>query len=446
MTTLRERLESIDTYPFHMPGHKRNSSLFGNGCFKLDFTETDDTDDLHHPKEILKERMEYAAKIYGSKKTYFLVNGSTCGLLSAVSACTKSGGPLLMARNCHKSVYNAVFLRNLKPVYICPPVTGEGINGGISPDDVEKALQKTNAGAFVMVSPTYEGIVSDVRAISEVCHRHGCILIVDEAHGAHFGFSDEFPESAVSSGADIVIQSLHKTLPSLTQTALLHICSHRADTAEIERYLSIYQSSSPSYILLSSIDDCIEYMAGDKGKKVFSEYIDLLKKFREENKSRIMGREIVGSGNVFDIDISKIIIWGGREVRDSLNRAGLQPEMDSLFYSLALTSIGDTEEGFNRLSWAVSSLSPKKVKPVFITPPAPKIKLTPCEAHLQPGREIPLEESAGRISKAAVYVYPPGIPLINQGEEITESVINLINRYKNRGFDVKGAENKICCL
>ncbi|MCC8098209.1 MAG: aminotransferase class V-fold PLP-dependent enzyme, partial [Eubacterium sp.] len=267
MTTLKERLESISSYPFHMPGHKRNTELFKNDIFKYDFTEIEGTDDLHHPTEILKQCMDYAADVYGTKKTYFLVNGSTCGLLAAVSAHTDIGDTVLIARNCHKSVYNAVFLRNLRPVYISPPVTGEGISGGISPEEVEKALKAASAKAFVMVSPTYEGIVSDVKAISEVCRKYGCVLIVDEAHGAHFSFYGKFPKSTIESGADIVIQSLHKTLPSLTQTALLHICSERADRDKTEKYLSIYQSSSPSYILLSSIDSCIKYMAGKEGRQ-----------------------------------------------------------------------------------------------------------------------------------------------------------------------------------
>ncbi|MCD8090428.1 MAG: PLP-dependent transferase [Clostridiales bacterium] len=429
-----------------MPGHKRNFKLFKNQAFKLDFTEINGTDDLHHPTEILKERMELAAEIYGSKKTCYLINGSTCGLLAAVSACTKPGETLLMARNCHKSVYNAVFLRNLRPEYIYPPITSEGISGGISPGDVETALIKTGAKAFVMVSPTYEGIVSDIRAISGVCRKHGCVLIVDEAHGAHFGFYEGFPQSAVGLGADIVIQSLHKTLPSLTQTALLHICTDTADSAETERYLSIYQSSSPSYILLSSIDSCIEYMKNNEGKKAMESYFKLLTSFREKNRGQIMGREIIGSGNVFDADPSKIVIWGGRETAAALKAFDLEPEMENLFYTLVLTSIGDTREGFDRLSKAISGLPPKKTSPKFEKTFSSPLRLTPYEACLREGEELTLNESTGKISKTAAYIYPSGIPIINTGEEITPEAVSLIKQYKQKGFDVRGITDKINCI
>lgn len=446
MTTLKERLEAIDTYPFHMPGHKRNEELFKNPLFKQDFTEIKGTDDLHHPEEILKARMERAAEIYGTEKTYFLINGSTCGLLAAVSAHAAIGDTILMARNCHRSVYNAVFLRNLRPVYICPPVTYQGISGGIDPKEVEAALEKTGAKIFVMVSPTYEGIVSDVEAISKVCHRHNCLLIADEAHGAHFGFSDNFPKSALKSGADVVIQSLHKTLPSLTQTALLHICSNRADRYEIEKYLSIYQSSSPSYILLSAIDECIEYMTEERGKAAMECYYSLLMSFREENRGCIMGDNIKNRGGVYDTDPSKIVIWGGKEAAAALRAAELEPEMENLFYTLALTSIGDRAEGFKRLSKALSGLEPVNIRLKFMPVNAPKLRLTPYEAGLKKGEAVFLGESTGRIAQAAAYIYPPGIPIINFGEEITEQTIDLLNKYKEKGFAVRGITDKISCI
>ncbi|MCD8158331.1 MAG: aminotransferase class V-fold PLP-dependent enzyme [Clostridiales bacterium] len=446
MITLKERLESINTYPFHMPGHKRNTKFFKNDIFKYDFTEIEGIDDLHHPTEILKQRMDYASEVYGTKKTYFLINGSTCGLLAAISAHTNIGDNILVARNCHKSVYNALFLRNLKPVYVSPPITGEGISGGIAPKEVEEILKTTGAKVFVMVSPTYEGIVSDIKAISEVCHKYGCVLIVDEAHGAHFGFCGKFPKSAVSLGADIVIQSLHKTLPSLTQTALLHICSKRADICETERHLSIYQSSSPSYILLSSADSCIKYMSGKEGKSAAEVYFRRLSDFREENKGRIMGDEIKKGGNVFDTDPSKIIIWGGKKTSTALRMAGLEPEMENLFYTLAITSIGDTEEGFKKLGAAISALKPTNIKPEFEKAPPPKIKMTPYETGTAAGEQIPLNISAGRISKTAVYIYPPGISIINEGEEITPQIIDLITQYNEKGFAVRGITDKINCV
>ncbi|MEE1516291.1 MAG: aminotransferase class V-fold PLP-dependent enzyme, partial [Lachnospiraceae bacterium] len=242
---LYEKLNSYsdgDVYPFHMPGHKRNMPLF-KSAYDYDITEIEGFDNLHHARGILRESMDMAAGFYGTKKTYYLVNGSTCGLLSAISAVVEYGDKIIIARNCHKAVYNAVYMNNLKASYIYPkPVENTSILGGIHPKDVEKALEENpDAKAVVITSPTYEGVVSYVQAIAKVVHEKGIPLIADEAHGAHFSMSGYFPKSALECGADIVIQSVHKTLPSLTQTALLHICSDMVDESKVERYLSIYQ-------------------------------------------------------------------------------------------------------------------------------------------------------------------------------------------------------------
>lgn len=219
-----------DFYPFHMPGHKRQYrdpflSEFPNP-FSIDITEINGFDNLHHPEGILKDSMEWAAEIYGSDKTYYLVNGSSCGILSAISATVDSRGTILMSRNCHKSAFHGVFLNQLNAKYIYPQFISEmGLQGGILAEDVEGLLKKyPDIDAVLVVSPTYDGVVSDIKAIAQVVHRFGVPLIVDEAHGAHFSFgkNNGFPVSALDLGADIVIQSLHKTLPSLTQTALLH--------------------------------------------------------------------------------------------------------------------------------------------------------------------------------------------------------------------------------
>ena len=273
---LYERLRKYaasDFYPWHMPGHKRRLVEFDNP-FSMDITEIDGFDDLHHPEGILKEAMEEAAAVYGSEKTYFLVNGSSCGILAAVSAAVPPGGKLLMARNCHKSAYHAALLQQARVTYIYPELEAEGFYGAVRAEDVEAALQADpDIRAVIVVSPGYEGIVSDIRAIAEAAHAHDCALLVDEAHGAHLPFGKgcglDFPASALEMGADAVIQSLHKTLPSLTQTALLHLGRNsgaRMDRDRVELYLRIYQSSSPSYIFMASIDHCIRLMAGEAGK------------------------------------------------------------------------------------------------------------------------------------------------------------------------------------
>ena len=228
MQDLLEKLQEYraeDMYPFHMPGHKRKPLPFPNP-YSIDITEIDGFDNLHHAEGILKEAQERAADLYGSKECFYLVNGSTCGLLAAICAATKKRDKVLVARNCHKAVYHALYLNELQAEYIYPVITKSGIQGQIEPEQVKKALLlNPDIAAVILTSPTYEGVVSDINAIAGIAHERGIPLIVDEAHGAHLGFGAGFPENAVRQGADAVIMSLHKTLPSFTQTALLHLCS-----------------------------------------------------------------------------------------------------------------------------------------------------------------------------------------------------------------------------
>ena len=249
-----------DYYAFHMPGHKRNLDLMDETSpYRIDITEIDGFDDLHHAEGLLKEAQERAAKVYHASETHFLINGSTAGILSAILGTTEKGDSILVARNCHKSVYHAIYLNELDPVYIYPKFdTEQGLSTEIDAEDVQKALEEhPKIRAVMIVSPTYDGVVSDIEKIAEIVHEAGCLLIVDEAHGAHFGFDPYFPESANMYGADLVINSLHKTLPALTQTALLHVNGERVNRRKVKRYLDMLQTSSPSYILMASIDACI---------------------------------------------------------------------------------------------------------------------------------------------------------------------------------------------
>ena len=355
-------------YPFHMPGHKRNPSLLPS-CFpvSMDITEITGFDDLHHPEDLILEAQTEAAELFGSLETHFVINGSTAAILSAVSACVRRGGKILVARNCHKSVYHAVYLRGLVPEYVYPSCFTEvsGLSGGISPEDVEKAfLKNRDIEALVITSPTYDGVVSDVKAIADIAHRYGAVLIVDEAHGAHFSFSDYFPESAVVRGADLVIQSIHKTLPSLTQTALLHRCSDRVDPGKVRRFLSIYQSSSPSHILMAAMDACMELLR-ERSRDLFADYTERLEACRERlagfQNIRLITPEKRGA--VYDFDRSRLILspvrnsMSGTELFRRLRRDhGIELEMSGMQYVLALSSVGDTEEGFDRLVKAVSEI------------------------------------------------------------------------------------------
>lgn len=453
-------------YPFHMPGHKRRAvTEYLNNPYLEDITEITDFDNLHHVEGILKEAQEYAEKIFRTYKSYFLINGSTSGILAAVSACTQRGGRILMARNCHKAAYHAVYLRNLSPVYLYPSWNKTlGLNGGIDPKDVEEELRiHKDIQAVLITSPTYDGVVSDIKRISNAAHKYGVPLIVDEAHGAHFPFHDFFPESALYSGGDIVIQSLHKTLPSLTQTALLHLQSELVSREKLETFLGIYQTSSPSYILMGSISACLRYL-DEQGKKPFEEFAVRVEKLRKRLKRlqnlSLAGAELTGKGEIFDMDLSKIAIfepgnpWGGPFLHKELReKYGLELEMEAPGYALALTSVMDTEEGFWRLGEALedidarldrkdSASSPGTEKDLLFTKEKkeehPRQLMTIAQAMENTMEEWNLEDSKGKISGEFAYLYPPGIPLLVPGEEITETFLKKADSWKSRGIYLQG--------
>ena len=377
-----ERYGQSDYYPFHMPGHKRNpDSVRGDFPFERDITEIEGFDNLHHPEDILLEAQKNVSKLYGTKESYYSVNGSTAALLAAISAAVPRKGQILVARNCHKAVYHAMYLRELKPTYIYPQMDMKWwINGGIFPDKVERCLaENPEIKAVLITSPTYDGVVSDVKAIAEITHKYEIPLIVDEAHGAHFHFSNYFPTSAVELGADLVIQSFHKTLPAMTQTAILHNCSDRVDGRLIRRFMGIYQTSSPSYILMASIDACIDTMAAE-GYEMFREFTKMLEQARKRlSQCRYIcladpEKDVNG---VFDYDRSKLIfstvnstLTGAQLYDILLERYHIQMEMETETYSLALAAVGDREEGFERLCQAIEEIDreeEQKVKKLNLT-------------------------------------------------------------------------------
>lgn len=319
MRYLDQALEAYgksDVYPFHMPGHKRNPLPFPE-VYGIDITEIDGFDNLHHAEGILKEAQQRAADLYGSAHCYYLVNGSTCGILASICAAVKKRGRILVARNSHKAVYHALFLSELTAEYLYPAVTECGIQGQITPRQVEDALKKDpETSAVVITSPTYEGVISDIEGIAKVAHVHGIPLIVDSAHGAHLGFGGEFPQNAVRLGADAVIESLHKTLPSFTQTALLHLNSDLISKSRIEKYLGIYETSSPSYILMAGMEVCIRTVK-EHGAELFDNYRHELNKFYKNcedlKRLHVMTGKDLSKEEAFAWDDSKIVIF----VRDS---------------------------------------------------------------------------------------------------------------------------------
>lgn len=474
MEKLYKKLESYgksDFYPFHMPGHKRNKKCVeGDFPLERDITEIYDFDDLHHPEGILMEAQNALSRLYGTKASFFSVNGSTAGLLTAISASVKRGGQILVARNCHKAVYHGIYLRELNPTYIYPHTDSElGINGEISVFRVERCLEENpDIEAVLITSPTYDGVVSDVKSIAQVAHRHGIPLIVDEAHGAHFRFSEYFPESAVDLGADVVIQSFHKTLPAMTQTAVLHLCSDRVSENLIKRFLGIYQTSSPSYILMSSLDACVDKMERDS-KKLFQEFTENLEAARERlSKCQCIhlvpsvedNQIMLEEKRVFDYDRSKIIlstinstINGPELCRILREEFHLETEMTTENYVLAMAAVGDTKEGFTRLCQAVEEIDKREKKKISQKMKAEatlesekknrkntvlKQIMTISNAMDAPCQISLLEESAGKISAEFVYLYPPGIPLIVPGEQITGLLVRNVRKYMEQGLNIHG--------
>ena len=458
MSTIYDKLKDYsdsDYYGFHMPGHKRNLDMLKSTVpYKIDITEIEGFDDLHHAEGILKEAQIREARIYHADETHFLINGSTVGILSAIAGVTKKGDTILVARNCHKSVYHAIYMNELNPVYLYPEFNHcAQLNTEVSVDDVREALDKyPSIRAVVIVSPTYDGVVSDVEAIAEAVHEKGIPLIVDEAHGAHFGFHPYFPQNANTRGADIVIHSLHKTLPALTQTALLNINGSLASRKGVREYLRMLQSSSPSYVLMSSIDSCID-MLENRRKELFDPYVKMLEKMRGRLR-QLKRLELVETEN---FDRSKIVISvrhadmsSKRLYRILLNEYHLQMEMVAGTYILAMTSIGDTEDGMERLARALKEIDAQadermrsgnclEETPTIIGASLPRPEVVYNSSVMEnmldeaaisavPGskvRRLPWRDSVGYISTEYAYLYPPGSPLIVPGERVSQEAVDM---------------------
>lgn len=456
-----------DMYPFHMPGHKRRLKS-DNNPYIYDMTEVDGLDNLYEADGIIKDALDRVKQCYSSDKSYYLVNGSTCGILTSIFATTKENDSILMARNCHGSVYKAVYLRKLNPEYVYPKkITGKNIYGEISSNDIEKKLiENENIKVVIITSPTYEGVISDVKKIADIVHKYNKILIVDEAHGSHLGFNDYFPKSALQCGADIVIHSLHKTMLGLTQTGLLHIKGNRVDKYEISRYLGIFQTSSPSYVLMSSIDESVCKLL-EKGARLFDNYVENLVKFKKnvENFTNIQIFDVENPENTefFDFDRSKILIFIDSKNKDAKylydtlrDKYHLQMEMVGTNHVLAMTSLADASEGFERLYKALEDIDREiRIDEVYFSRDKKEttsnnklvessddveavVKMSPYETDVQKKEIIDIEEAIGKVSCEYIYMYPPGVPILAPGEIITENIVKMYTNYRNRGYNIYG--------
>lgn len=475
-----EKLDKSDEYPFHMPGHKRmdRAGIPGNMAH-LDITEIEGYDNLHNPEGIIKEAMEEAARLCHSEETYFLVNGSTCGILTAISAVVKEGETLLLGRNAHASAFHAAYLRGAALGFIFPKLLPEyGLYGAVQPQEVRRALEENpQARAVMLTSPTYDGFVSDIKEIATIVHEYDKILIVDEAHGAHFGWDKRLPESSITAGADLVIQSLHKTLPALTQTAVLHVNGTRVDRELVRRFLRIYQSSSPSYLLIGSADHCMKEM-----NLHAKEWFDLFFQNKNAFMNRIRGLKYLQvpdenfcrNNGMKEMDPGKLLIlthksgFTGKKVQEILlKNYHLQMEMADEYHVVAIMTVMDEWSGLQRLADALieidrscpaaeegrdmQTISEKvsgalRLLAKVIENEKQNIPAYTLREVMDAGKEkletIAFSDGIGRISAESIYLYPPGIPIILPGEPITAEIVTLIQQYREEHLPVQGMSDR----
>ncbi len=441
-------------YRFHMPGHK--GRLQGFDLYGMDITEIPGMDDLHEPAGIIRDMEQRLASLYGASSAHFLVNGTTLGIMCGIFAMVQEGDRVLVQRNSHRCVYNGLMLRKAEPVFINTGVDKYGIPKAVSAAEVEEILRDIDSIKLaILTNPTYEGVVTELKDISAILRDKRIPLLVDAAHGAHFGFFEE-TENPVNAGADIAVESLHKTLPFLTQSSVLLYSKNGEKYRErVKFYLNCFESSSPSYILMA---------AGDKGIDVLEEQGERLFKGLEENLEEFYNRasnlshiRVVESKNR---DRSKIIITlenaeGAtiREIYEELLSRNIVPEMMNNRYILCMTSLMNTREDMEALLRVLEEMDEKLVSEKrnlccremeFIHP---KAAMAMAEAINEEGISIPFREALGKISGDFVEIFPPGIPLILPGEIIDTEVIESIESSLNADLEVRGISNgKIICI
>lgn len=441
---LFDKLKKNNKIPFHMPGHKRNTKLLGDKLqFDIDVTEICGFDNLHNPQNIILNIENKIKNLYSSKHSFLLINGSTCGILAAVNSVVKEGDKVLVARNCHQSVYNAIELSKGKSIYINPTYDEYGIAREITAEDVNIAIEvNSDIKLIIITSPTYEGVISDVSKIADIAHQYDIPVLVDSAHGAHF-----FNKTK----ADITIMSLHKTLPALTQCAVAHINSNLIDIDEFRHKLSVFETSSPSYILMSSIENCVDFV--NNNKNLFDIYYNKLNEFYKITNS-LKNLKVLR----YD-DCGKLIIFTGNSninghqlsnvLRDDYN---IEIEMAQNSYILAMTSFCDD---FNNYLYFAKSLLEidSRLKYVEHTSEIYNFNLPVkyFEAHqISKSDEIfNISDCLGKVSCEYVWAYPPGIPLLVPGEYINEDILKVFNEFALNNIDIHSTysnmPNKLMC-
>lgn len=448
--------------PFDVPGHKRGRGnpelreLLGEKCVNLDVNSMKPLDNLCHPVSVIRDAEQLAAEAFGAAHAFFMVGGTTSSVQSMVLSSTKAGDKIILPRNVHKSVINALVLNGAIPVYINPEVDSKlGISLGMEISEVEKAISENpDAKAVLVNNPTYYGICSDLRSIVKLAHAHNMLCLVDEAHGTHFYFGPNMPVNAMAAGADMASVSMHKSGGSLTQSSLL-LTGPKVNWEYVSQIINLTQTTSASYLLLSSLDISRRnlYMRGESS---FSKVAEMAEYAREEINTiggfYAYGRELINGGSIFDFDVTKLSVYtrdiglAGIEVYDLLrDEYDIQIEFGDIANILAYVSIGDRIQDIERLVGALADIKrlyscdpSKMLNTEYI---APQVKVSPQEAFYAKDESLPIGETAGRICSEFVMCYPPGIPILAPGEVITQEIIEYINYAKEKGCSMQGPED-----
>ena len=448
--------------PFDVPGHKRGrgnpelTAFLGERCVSIDVNSMKPLDNLCHPVSVIHEAEMLAADAFGAAHAFLMVGGTTSSVQSMVLSVCKRGDKIILPRNVHRSVINALVLCGAVPVYVNPEVDRRlGISLGMEREQVEKAIREhPDAVAVLVNNPTYYGVCSDLRAIVKMAHAAGMYCLADEAHGTHFYFGDAMPVSAMKAGADMAAVSMHKSGGSLTQSSLLLI-GPRVNAGHVRQIINLTQTTSGSYLLMSSLDISRRNLAL-RGREVFAKVISMADYAREEINAiggyYAFGRELINGNSVFDFDPTKLSVHtrdiglAGIEVYDILrDEYDIQIEFGDIGNILAYLSIGDRYQELERLVSALAEIrrryqtdSSGLLSQEYIDP---EVVTSPQEAFYAEKRSLPLQESAGCVCSEFVMCYPPGIPIIAPGERITPEILDYIAYAKEKGCSMTGPED-----
>ena len=450
-----EELKNENLVSFHVPGHKMGKVFNKLGyknilekLYTLDTTEIDGTDNLHNAKEIIKYSQDRAAKIFNSDKTIYLINGTTCGIGAAIMSVCPPKSKIIVNRDCHQSVINACILGDIEPVYISSNVCKKtNIILGVDVKEVKSIIdQHLDAKAIVLTYPTYYGKTFDLKSICDYAHSKNIVVIIDEAHGAHLQLSEELPKSAIEQGADIIIQSTHKTLPAFTQSSMIHIKGNLIDDNKVKTMLRFLESSSPSYMLLTSLELAVDIY--DKhGKDLMTNLIKYIENFKLKFKynSNIIIDNDMDKTKIF-ISLKNLGITGYDLDSILREKYNIQVELSNYYGVLLICTIGNEEEDFIRLENSIEDLlinidKEKVLEDTKYPEVIPQKILNPREAFYSNKKTIKIKDSIGKISGEYIIPYPPGISLISPGEIITQEIITYIQEGVKNGMIVNGVKD-----